>query len=305
MARKGRKFMVERYLDPTNDVAFKKVFSSKERLKDFLNAVLRLEEGCKITDLDFISQEELPDFKVGRRSLFDIKCVDQAGKSYIVEIQNRSESAFLNRIQCYASHTYVSQAIKGATHAGLMPVILLVLTKHKIFDDGIDCISYHTTLESKTKKQYLFALSYLFIELPKFTKSSLDLSSEEDDWLYFFARWQQDKAPPETIKDRLVLEAYQTIEQFNWSAEEYDAYFRARLAEEAENLEMSKNFEEGRAQGLAEGEAKGKEEGKAEGKVEGLTEGKRQIARAMKSEGVPVTSIAKYTGLSEAEITKL
>ena len=34
-----------RYLDPTNDVAFKKIFSDQDRLKDFLNAVLRLQPG--------------------------------------------------------------------------------------------------------------------------------------------------------------------------------------------------------------------------------------------------------------------
>mgnify|MGYP006348413335 CR=1 FL=1 len=39
--------MSSRYLDPTNDVAFKKLFSQKDLLKDFLNAVLRLEEGLE------------------------------------------------------------------------------------------------------------------------------------------------------------------------------------------------------------------------------------------------------------------
>lgn len=39
--------MSSRYVDPTNDVIFKKIFSDKDRLIDFLNAVLRLEEGKK------------------------------------------------------------------------------------------------------------------------------------------------------------------------------------------------------------------------------------------------------------------
>lgn len=281
--------MASRYLDPTNDVAFKKIFSSKERLTDFLNAVLRLEEGCKITELAFIPQEELPSFSIGRRSLLDIKCTDQSGKVYIVEMQNKSQDHFLNRAQCYASHAYVSQAIRGATHAGLMPVILLVLTKHKLFDDNIDCISYHTTIESKTKKRYLFALSYVFIELPKFNKADSELSSNEDAWLHFFARWSQDKEPPATIGDQQVLDAYKAIEQFNWSEAEYDAYFRARLASEADDLEV-----EGK---VAKGREKGREEGREEERL--------MIARSMKAQGIPINIITECTGLSVDKITDI
>ena len=43
--------MTQRYLDATNDVAFKKVFSHKEILTDLLNSVLRLPEGKKSEEL--------------------------------------------------------------------------------------------------------------------------------------------------------------------------------------------------------------------------------------------------------------
>ena len=295
--------MSSRYLDPTNDVAFKKLFSKKELLKDFLNAVLRLEEGCKIVELDFIPQEELPSFKIGRRSLFDIKCKDQEGKYYIVEMQNKPESYFLNRVQCYASHAYVSQALRGATHEGLMPVILLVISKEKLFEDDIECISYHHTLESQTKKQLLFALSYVFIELPKFTKSANDLKSEEDDWLYFFAHWQESKEPPENVTDPLVLEAYKTIEQFNWTPEEYDAYFRARLLSDAEDILLTDSFEKGLEKGRKEKEAAVK---KAEEEKEAAIQKAEQgIAKSLLSQGVDIETIIKATTLSKEEIEKI
>lgn len=284
--------MSSRYLDPTNDVAFKKLFSKKDLLKDFLNAVLRLEEGCKIIELDFIPQEEVPNFKTGRRSVFDIKCKDQEGKHYIVEMQNKPEESFLNRVQCYASHAFVSQALRGATHEGLVPVILLVISKENLFDDDIECISYHRTLESQTKKQLLFALSYVFIELPKFTKSAEDLKNEEDDWLYFFAHWQDTKEPPESITDSLVLEAYKVIEQFNWTPEEYDAYFRARLASDAEDIMLTKRFEEGLEKGREEKEA-------------ALKKAKEEMAKSLLSKGVDMEIISETTGLSGQEIKKL
>src|SRR5437016_1401587 len=83
--------MGTRYLDPTNDVAFKKVFGDKSRLRDFLNAILRLPEGFKIKELDFIPTEEVPDLGQGKRSIFDLKCKDESGNVYVVEMQNRRE----------------------------------------------------------------------------------------------------------------------------------------------------------------------------------------------------------------------
>lgn len=314
---KGKEKMSSRYLDPTNDVAFKKLFSQKDLLKDFLNAVLRLEEGCKIVELDFIPQEELPPFKIGRRSLFDIKCKDQEGKYYVVEMQNKPESYFLNRVQCYASHALVSQAIRGATHEGLMPVILLVISKENLFEEEVECISYHHTLESKTKKQLLFALSYVFIELPKFKKSAKELQSQEDDWLFFFAHWQESKEPPETITDSMVLEAYKTIEQFNWTPEEYDAYFRARLASDAEDIMLTDSFEKGLEKGREEKEAavkKAEQEKesalkKAEKEKETLLkkaeQEKIEIAKSMLLKGIDVGMIADIIKFSKEEIEKL
>jgi len=237
--------MITRYLDPTNDITFKKVFSDKGRLMDFLNAVLRLKEGEKIEHIDFISQEELPSFEGGRRSIFDLKCVDQSQKTYIIEMQNKPEASFLNRIQCYAAHAYVSQAIKGKSHDHLMPVILLSLTPRNLFEEDIDCISYHLNVESKTKRRYLFSLSYVFIELSKFKKTQEELTSVEDYWLYFLTGWQKTDAPPSTIKDPFVLEAYEAVEHYKLTEAEYDAYLKSRLALEADDLMMNKTFKDG------------------------------------------------------------
>lgn len=41
---------MQRYLDPTNDVAFKKLFTDKARLISFLNNIMRLPEELRIID---------------------------------------------------------------------------------------------------------------------------------------------------------------------------------------------------------------------------------------------------------------
>ena len=48
-----------------------------------------------------------------------------------------------------------------------------------------------------------------------------------------------------------------------------------------------------------------REQAIAEGKAEGRAEGRAEMAKAMKADGMPLDVIAKYSGLSEAEINSL
>jgi len=277
--------MTNRYLDPTNDVAFKKVFSDKEILKDFLNGTLHLEGERQIIELEYISQEEIPDIGQGKRSIFDIKVTDHANNKYIIEMQNRPEPSFLNRVQLYASHSFVNQSKKGdSENKELMPIIVLVIVKNTIFPSDVPCISYHDTIESATKKRYLFALSYAFIELGKFKKTPENLQTTEDYWLYYLSGSETTKEPPASIKDEQVLRAYEAIEKFNWSETQYDAYFKAKLILEAEEEQMADSY--------SKGEAKGKLEGRLE------------IAKNMIAKGFDEKSILEITGFAMEEVKK-
>ncbi|KIJ89223.1 hypothetical protein SB78_00790 [Rickettsia asembonensis] len=71
----------------------------------------------------------------------------------------------------------------------------------------------------------------------------------------------------------------------NLIPEEYDAYIRAKLMEDAEEIALSENFEKG----------------KAEGKVEG----KAELIQMMLKQGKTVQQIIEFTGLSKEEIEQL
>ena len=55
----------------------------------------------------------------------------------------------------------------------------------------------------------------------------------------------------------------------------------------------------------ARAEAKGRAEGRAQGRNEGIEETRKDNARRMKADGMDISLIAKYTGLSEEEINDL
>lgn len=285
--------MTNRYLDVTNDLAFKKVFSDKDVMRDFLNGILRLSGSSAIEEIEFVPTEEIPDLGQGKKSIFDLKCKDQEGNWFVVEMQNRRRSHFLKRVQFYASHTYVSQLPKGDSHKGLMPVILVAVSRENLFPDDIEYISYHKTKEETTNKQHLFELSYVFIELDKFKKKPEELKTIEDYWIYFLAESRDDRKPPETIKDPWVLKAYTAVEKFNWTEAQYDAYIRARLLSEAEEL----TIEESLKKGIEKGRAEGIEKGKADGLIE--------VARKMLSKNKSLEEIAEITGLNTEKVKEL
>ncbi|KKB96323.1 PD-(D/E)XK nuclease family transposase [Candidatus Arcanobacter lacustris] len=281
-----------RYLDATNDVAFKKVFSNKEILIDFLNSMLQLTEGNKITELHFVPQEEIPDLGQGKRSIFDIKVLDQSGFWYIIEMQNRPDEFFLKRVQVYASSTYSNQTLKGKDYMNVLPVLVVAIVNGTLFPDEIGCISRHTTREEATNTQHLFELSYVFIELGKFIKSEKELEAIEDFWLFYLAKSTEVKHPPAKVTDANILKAYEVLERFNWDDASYDAYIRAKLLADTERLEIEDAF--------SKGEAKGKEEGLAEGELKG----KLEIAKNLIAKGFDENTILEVTGLTIGEFKK-
>ena len=279
------------YLDPTNDIAFKKVFGDKARLKKFLNTIMRLPSHMQIEDLEYISQELVPDLGQLKRGIVDIRCKDLQGNSYIVEMQNGWAQNFIKRVQFYGSHAITSQVERGKTHADIAPVILILILSGftALKDNSLDVVTFHRTVEVESGKSFLKDLSYVFVEVDRFNKPESELDTFEDYWLYYLSKWSNVKEPPKSLKDDDILSAYDAIDKFNWSAEQLDAYLKAKLALDTENMNLKAEFEKG--------EAKGKAEGKAERNIE--------IAKKLISKGNSIDDIIDITGLSRDEILKI
>lgn len=273
-----------RYLDPTNDVAFKKLFSDKNKLISLLNSILSLNEGLRIKDIDYIPTEQMPLFLDGKRSIFDLKVKDESGNWYIVEMQRKSESDYTNRAQLYGSYTYVNQINLGTKHKDLLPVIVISIIGNKIFPDSLPCINYHILKETSTNKQYLFSVAYVFVELGKFDKNK-PITNDTDQWLHLLKYAPKEDNPPVEINNDAVLSAYTDLEQYRWSANEHDAYIRAKIAMEAEEDKMEGSRKEGRS--------------------DGLKEGKIEITKNLLSMNLDIDVIVKATGLTKSEINDL
>ena len=105
-----------KFLDPKNDIAFKKIFGSeknKDILIHFINDILGLEGGDKIKNVEFLSPIQDPEIASKKQSIVDVLCSDENGVQIIVEMQIAPTKGFEKRAQYYASKAYSRQLNSG------------------------------------------------------------------------------------------------------------------------------------------------------------------------------------------------
>ena len=298
---------MSRYLNPTNDVSFRKLFGTEEHkplLISFLNSILGLKEDRKIKEVMLLPKEQAPLIQEAKSTILDIKCTDQRNFQYIVEMQNKSVPGFIKRTQFYVAHSYVTQFPAGSDYLDLRPVILLAMANYVLFPSKKRVVSYHKTLDTETLSNDLQEMSYVFVELPKFDKQLTELETVKDQWLYFFKNWSETQEIPSHVEAE-IAEAYRSMEEYNWSQVEREAYIKANIALtdefDARRQERQEGREEGRQEGIALGEEKGREEGIALGEEKG----KHKIALEMLSRDMDLALISQLTGLNRQALEKL
>ena len=85
------------FLDPTKDVAFKRIFGNENKkgiLISFLNHILQLPDKKRIKDVEILNPYQVPKIKELKETILDIRCHDQRGISYIVEMQVLNPTSF-------------------------------------------------------------------------------------------------------------------------------------------------------------------------------------------------------------------
>ena len=78
------------FADPKTDFVFKRIFGAevhKRLLIELLNALLELDDEHEIVDLKYLTPEQHIPVEELKLSLVDVKCFDQSGRHYVVEMQ--------------------------------------------------------------------------------------------------------------------------------------------------------------------------------------------------------------------------
>ena len=284
-----------KFVDITNDIAFRKIFgndSKKKSLISFLNAVIDLPRNEQVVEVEIINPYQLGKLSGGKSTIVDVKAKDEKGNMFIVEMQVAEFDFFNKRILYYTSQGYVSQLNQGVHYEKLRPVYFIGILEFEIGQNS-NYFSRHKVLDVETKEQIIQDVEFNFIELPKFNKTIDQLESSIDQWTYFIKNAENLTVIPESVKDEGLKEAYIEASQQNWTQLELDDYLRAAIKERDDI---------GRIEFAIKKAVKNAVKN-AEENTEKNT--KLEVARTMKLEGYSTKIICKITKLSKEEIEKL
>ena len=160
-------------------------------------------------------------------------------------------------------------------------------------------------------------LTYIYLEMPHFTKTENELTTQYDKWLYVLKQLPDMQDRPIQLQERIFQRLFDAAEIAKFNQTDYDSYLDSlkvyrdwkavfeTAQEEAEQKGMEKGMAKGWAIGVAEGTEQGIEKGIEQGIERGSLEKARQVARAGLARGLDLDLIAELSGLTIDEITAL
>lgn len=287
----------ELYIDPRTDFGFKYLFGTpmnKDLLIGFLNAIFHGTHIIK--DLTYLNSEQLGIRKEDRRAIFDVYCEAENGERFIVEMQNVFQQFFKDRSVYYSTFPIREQAQRGEWNYCLEAVYTVGILNF-VFDEDKNSKDYYhhevKLMDVNTKKIFYDKLTFIYLELPKFTKTEDELETIFEKWVYVLKNLSRLLERPAALQERVFNRLFEaaSIARFTpTQLQEYEDSVKAyRDIVNAVNTARI----EGRQEGLEEGLAKGERKKQIE------------IARQMMSDGMPLEVILKYTGLSEKDLNQL
>ena len=285
MKTKGEKTMKGKYLNPKADLTFKLLFGEHPDLTmSLLNALLPLPENGLITSVEYATPEMVPENPAKKNSVVDVRCKDQQGRQFIVEMQLYWSDEFRQRVILNASKAVVKQLKKGEDYTLIQPVYCLNLINDIGFESAPDDF-YHdyAIVDVAHTDRIIEGLRLVFVELPKFKPKSISEKKMAVLWLRYLTEIDEStsEAPAELLENEDTRKALEIVEKSAFTEGQLYAYEQFWDAIVNERVLRQKSYREGMTKGIA------------------LT------AAKLKKKGMAIEDLVEVTGLTEEEINKL
>ena len=315
----------ERYVNFYTDFAFKKLFGTevnKDLLISFLNSMFNGKEV--IRDLTYLNSEQLGTGELDRKAVFDVYCENEKGEKFLVEMQKAEQQFFKDRSVFYSTFPIRDQAIRGNSWDYNLKTVYTIGILNFCFDDTDPEYFHHEVklVDTKTGKVFYDKLVYVYLEMPKFTKTESELVTLFDKWLYAIRHLATLFERPAALQEKVFQRLFEVAEIAKFNRQErlgyeeslkiYRDWYSIMTTAEKKGLDrgfekglekgMAEGLEKGMAEGLEQGMAQGLEQGMAQGVAQGRIEEKRTIARSLLQFGMSAEQISVTTGLTEEEI---
>mgnify|MGYP001775998801 FL=1 len=305
------------------DWAMKRLLRDKSNyvvLEGFLSTLL----GEDLRICRFLESESNQEDATDKFNRADILVEDTRGRLLIVEVQNNRELDYFHRMLYGVSKTISEYINLGDAYDKVRKVYSINIVYFGL-GQGKDYVYHGKTvfrglhdpndvLRLSARQQEIFIgkdAGDIFPEYYVLRVNDFDRVAKTplDEWIKFLKTGEIDssataKGLPEA-RERLRIDSLPDAEK--------RAYIRDMEALRYQRSVIKTGWDEGHTEGLAEGRAEGLAQGKAEGRAEGLAEGRaegeiqkaKEIAKTLKSMGVPMDTIVQSTQLSAEEIEQL
>jgi predicted transposase/invertase (TIGR01784 family) len=276
----------EKYINPFTDFGFKKLFGTevnKDLLMDFLNELIH--GKGKITDVKYLNAEQLGRSEYDRRAIFDIYCETDNGEKFIVEMQKSKHDFFKDRSVFYATFPIREQAQKGEWNYELKAVYTVGILDFVFNENREDKDYYHSEvklMETKKKTVFYDKLTFIYLEMPKFSKDVEQLETRFEKWMYVLKNLPRLQKLPPQLQEKIFEKIFRVAEIAKMNKKE--------IAEYEDSLKLYRDW----YSAISTAKREGKEEGKIELAIEAVKMGIMSIDDA-----------SKLTGLSGQQIEEL
>ena len=278
------------YLDPKNDLTFKRVFGEHKHLcMSLINSMLPLEKP--IVSIEYQTGELVPELTdVLRHTIVDVRCVDSGQRQFIVEMQLYWSESFRSRVLLNASKAYVMQLDKAEEFQLLQPVYALnfvndTFEKSPAMKD--EYYHYYKIVNIRDTEKQIEGLEFLFVELPKFKPQNRVEKKLHELWLRFLTEINEStlEVPKDLLDNEFTREAVSYMEKAAYTKEQLAAYDKWKIAAMTERSAIN--------DALRKGEAIGEQ--------------KKAITVALKAleMGMSIDDVSKLSGLSKKQIEEL
>jgi len=298
------------YLDPKNDLTFKRVFGEHKHLcMSLINSMLPLESP--IESIEYQTGELVPELTdVLKHTIVDVRCTDSNGRTFIVEMQLYWSESFKTRVLLNASKAYVMQLDKAEEFKMIHPVYALNFvneTFEKSPEMKDEYYHYYKIVNVKNTEKQIEGLEFLFVELPKFKPQNRAEKKLHELWLRFLTEVNEGtkEIPKELLDNALTREAVGYMERAAYTKEQLAAYDKWKIAAMTERSAINDAKREGEAIGLEKGEAIGLEKGEAIGLEKGERKKALNIAKNARKMGLSEEDIIILTGLCKDELKSI
>ena len=299
----------KKFISLLSDYGFKVAFADESNslfLRKALQALIQSKR--RIRHVQILRNEFSGITKDSRGGVFDLLCIDEKNRTFIVEMQLGYYRYFIQRAKFYAFQRFNTMVEKGNYQFdNLHQIYCIGFLAKGIFPKSTEYYHFGRLMNQKGE-ELDDQITHIIVEIDKFDKAETEIRSNLDKLIYVMKNLENIEGAdqlPKFLTEDWIEQAMKKLDKSKMTAEQR-MHYEMMMAKNASIIAMMQEEKRKMAEEVIE-EVTGKVTEEITEKVtEEVTEKVTlKMAKEMKDNGEPIEKIIKYTNLTSEEIKNL